>query len=410
MHEIWDLLIVGGGASGITAAIAAARMGDRVLILEKSSALGRKIAASGNGRCNLMNTGKPVYYGDLSFVHSVLDQFTIHDLTDFFYSAGLFLAADDSGRIYPRTLQSSSVLDALKTLLHIYRVKTVLQAFVTCIKKNNNVFSAITSAGTFQGKRILIAAGGMAYPKLGGTDSGYKLLESFNHRIIQPSPALCPICTDSRSVSGLSGIRIRGSLSLLGSKEEVLYSNRGEILFTEYGISGICAMQCARFINSKNCKIRLDLAENLFPEKESLAENLLMRRKKFAECPAESLLNGIVMPKLSFAVLKQAGISLRGRTISDLAEQEILHIADMIHSYTLQVTGTRGFEEAQVTAGGADCSEFDPSNMESRIVKGLFASGEVLNIDGDCGGFNLMFAFISGILAGKNKRAWERDS
>jgi predicted flavoprotein YhiN len=169
-------------------------------------------------------------------------------------------------------------------------------------------------------------------------------------------------------------------------------------------------MQCARFINSKNCKIRLDLAENLFPEKESLAENLLMRRNKFAEWPAESLLNGIVMPKLSFAVLKQAGISLRGRTISDLAEQEILHIADMIHSYTLQVTGTRGFEEAQVTAGGADCSEFDPSNMESRIVKGLFASGEVLNIDGDCGGFNLMFAFISGILAGKNKRAWERDS
>ena len=410
MHEIWDLLIVGGGASGIAAAIAAARMGDHVLLLEKSSALGRKIAASGNGRCNLMNTGIPVYYGDRDFVRNVLDQFTKDDLTDFFYNAGLFLAADYSGRIYPRTLHSSSVLDAMKTLLHIYQVKTLLQAFVTCIKKDNDIFSVISSAGTFRGKRILIAAGGMAYPKLGGTDSGYKLLESFNHRIIEPFPALCPICTDSRSVSGLSGIRIRCSLSLLGCKEEMLYSNRGEILFTDYGISGICAMQCARFINSKNCIIRLDLAENLFPERESLAENLLMRRKEFSECPAESLLNGIVMPKLSFAVLKQAGILLRGSTIGDLTDREIFQIADKMHSYTLQVTGTRGFDEAQVTAGGADCSEFDPSNMESRIVKGLFASGEVLNIDGDCGGFNLMFAFISGILAGKNRRTGERDS
>ena len=404
MPDIWDFVIVGGGASGMAAAIVSAQMGDRVLLLEKSPMLGRKIAASGNGRCNLMNVGTPVYYGDPAFASSVFEHYTKEELIQFWNSAGLIVKEEDAGRCYPRTLHSSSVLDSLKAMLRVFQVSTLLQTSVSGIRKHGDLFSIDTSAGTFQGKRVLIASGGMAYPRLGGTDSGYRLLAGFGHRIIPPFPALTPICTDTKSISGLSGIRIRCSIALSDEAENKLFSTRGEVLFTDYGISGICAMQCARFIKEGGCTVHLDLADDLFEDADDLFRFLLSRKKQFADLPPEHLLNGIFLPKLSFAVLMQAKVPVRDRKTGSLTDDEILRISHKLRDYALHVTGIRGFDDAQSTAGGADCSDFVPSTMASRIVNGLHAAGEVLNVDGDCGGFNLMFAFATGILAGLNGR------
>lgn len=406
MQEIFDFAVVGGGASGMAAAIAAANLGDRVLLLEKSSFLGRKIKASGNGRCNLMNINDSVYFGGSGFVEKVLQEYGPESLKSFWENLGLKLT-EEEGRVYPATFQASSVLDALKAGLKASGVEIRLQAMVQDIICNGGAFRLDTGDGTFLSRRVLIASGGASYPKLGGNDSGYRLLESFGHKTVSILPALCPLTTDKKSISGLSGIRAKSTISLYGTDGMLRIREKGEVLFTDYGISGICAMQCARFAED-GCTAELDLSEFAFPEGEGLADYLRDRRKKAGMFPPEQLLTGFLMPKLAFAVLKQTGISMRDRTAGSLSDAELNMIEDKVHRYTLQIKGTKGLEEAQVTAGGAACEEFNPHTMESKIVKGLHAAGEVLDVDGGCGGFNLMFAFASGILAGLNGRRVER--
>ena len=407
VRESWDLAVIGGGAAGMAAAIAASDLGDRVVLIEKSSFLGKKITASGNGRCNLMNLREPVYYGDSGFAKDVLESFGREDLRRFWNGLGLCLSEETEGRIYPSTFQSASVLDALKTRLKANRVEIFLQTPVRGFSPEDNIFRIDCGENAFFAKRVIVAAGGPASPKLGGTDDGYRLLKEFGHTIIPAAPALCPLVTDKRSVSGLSGIRCRCGISLYGPDGTLLHTEKGEVLFTDSGISGICAMQCARFVQ-EGCRAELDLVERIFPDNQTLFAALKERREKAGEFPPETVCTGFLLPKLAFAVLKQAGIETRGRTAGDLKDEELKAIAERVHHYSLQVTGTRGLEEAQVTAGGAECAEFDPSTMESRLKSGLHAAGEVLNVDGDCGGFNLMFVFASGILAGRNGRKGEQ--
>ncbi len=402
--ERYDLAIIGGGASGMAAAITAGGMGDRVLILEKAPSLGRKIAASGNGRCNLMNIHSPIYYGDRTFAEKVVAQVSQAEMIRFWNDLGLFLSEEDEGRIYPATFQSASVLDAMKTKMKMLRTEIRLQTTVTEISRVEDCFTIHTSNGDYSAGRVLIATGGIAQTRLGGSDSGYHLLQKMGHRILPQRPALCPIRTDSRSVSGLAGIRVRCGISLYDGSHTLLHKEKGEALFTEYGISGICAMQCARFIEEDGCRIELDLASRFFREEEDTIRILKKRREQFATLAPEFLLNGIFVPKLSFAILKQAGIQMKDRKAGDLSDAEIEATAGKMYRYTLEVCGTRGMEEAQVTAGGAATDAFRNDTMESKTIPGLFASGEVLNVDGDCGGYNLMFAFATGILAGANGR------
>ena len=405
MDTLWDFAVIGGGASGMAASVAAAKLGDRVLLLEKSPALGRKVAASGNGRCNLMNTGKPIYYGDSFFANDILHCFPYDSLVRFWESLGLFLTEDSEGRVYPGTFHASSVNDALKTALRQNEVTIRLQTSVLSVVKSGQLFWIRTDKGDFTAPRILIAAGGPASPKLGGTDAGFRILSSFGHHIVPPLPALCPVQTDRKSISGLSGIRSRCAVTLYDIHHRNICSHRGEVLFTDYGISGICVMQCARYITHAGFTLELDLLDPFRMDNSDVILVLKDRRKRFGLLPPEYLLNGILLPKLSFAVIKQAGISIKDRMTMDLSDDDLNKILQVLRAYCLKVTGTLGLEDAQVSAGGASCKEFLPETLESRIVPGLHASGEVLNVDGDCGGYNLMFAFSSGILAGMNRRA-----
>lgn len=404
MGNVYDFAVIGGGAAGMAAAVSASACGDKVIVIEKSNALGKKILASGNGRCNLMNTGDLQYFGDPVFAGEVLEEYTQEDLIRYWNSLGIRLCEENGGRMYPCTFHSATVTDAYKIRLKADGTEILLQTPVKSIGKTDpNCFSIRTDKGSYRTKRILIACGGPSKPNLGGTDDGTDFLLKFGHSIIPVRPALCPLTTEKKCISGLSGIRVKCRVILESSKGESILQEEGEVLFTEEGISGICIMQTARFAEP-GCRIVLDLTGKIFSEDEQLTEALIRRQNEIPDFPPETLLYGILVPRLSFAVMKQAGITMKNRQAGDLSEHEIRTIALKCRRYILTVTGNRGLEEAQVSAGGADCSEFSPETMESRLIPGLHAAGEVLNVDGDCGGYNLMFATASGILAGLNGR------
>lgn len=399
MNSCYDVIAIGAGAAGMAAAIAAARRQKRVLLAEKGDRTGRKISASGNGRCNLMNTAAPRYYGDTDFALQVLQNCPRSRIASFFNEYGLMLTEEGEGRIYPATFQSASVIQVLTRALESHDVTVARNTRIDSVIPEREGFVLHSGGKSFEAEKVIVACGGAAQPRLGGCSDGYAVLRSLGHRMIAPEPVLVPLVTDPKSISGLSGIRVRCRVTVLSEGREV-HREEGEVLFTDYGVSGICIMQCARFTRGKDSVLELDLIHSLFADINDAVRELRRRADLFAAFSPVSLLEGMLPSKLAYAVLKQAGIPLRGEKVSDLSGDDLERITRTAYAYRIRVEGSRGMDYAQVTAGGADCREFCPYTMASLLVPGLYAAGEVLNVDGDCGGFNLMFAFASGILAG----------
>ena len=400
-----DLAVIGGGAAGLAAAVAASALGDRVIILEAGNAIGKKILASGNGRCNLLNTGDPRYYGDTDFAREIIRRCDAEAQRQFWHGIGLLTAEEAENRVYPCTFHSSTVLQVLKTALEMNAVKISLNSPVQhCCVMPDRTFQIQGQGTAWQARRILIATGGPAGKKAGDESFGYRMLQETGHRIHALRPALVPLNTDAKSISGLSGIRIRCKVSLMDENRQCVHSERGELLFTAYGVSGICVMQCARFVHDRKYHLEIDLADRLGLTDTEIREELACRKKRFDSLSPEFLLMGILHPKLAYAVMKQAGVKLEGEPMGDLDDDQIDRVEYVLRHYRADIHSTRDMTDAQVTSGGAECAGFRTDNMESRIIPGLHAAGEILNVDGDCGGFNLMFAFGSGILAGLNGR------
>lgn len=400
MNDMWDLIIAGSGAAGMVSAIKAAEKHLKVLILEKGNRSGRKILASGNGRCNLMNTGSPRYYGDPDFALKVLRQTPRLEITAFLRKYGL-LTTEEDDRIYPLSFHSSSVVSVFQSAMKATSVSVCLNCPVSCADKQDSVFKIHTATGeVFLSQKFLVACGGSAQPKLGGCNDGYHILRSFGHSVTPLFPSLVPLVTDKKSISGLSGIRARCKV-ILYEKKTVLHSEAGEILFTDYGVSGICIMQCARFVSGRQCYLKIDFFQNCFDEKKDIINEFRRRQLLYSSFSPLILMEGIVQDRIAFAILKQAGIDLVNTKAGDLKESDLIGILQTATGYRIDILGNRGFEYAQVTAGGINCREFNPLTMESYIIPGLYAAGEVLNVDGDCGGFNIMFALSSGLTAAK---------
>ena len=382
------------------AAVKASERGRDVLLLDKNQMLGRKILASGNGRCNLLHFGQHQYYGDTCFAETVFDQCTVEVLIRFFNHYGLMLAKETDGRMYPITYQSSSVVSLFKTALELNRVDIIMNTQVVSVSREKNFFAVVTGDGRqFQTEHVVIACGGSAQIKLGASEDGYRFLQELGHTLIPVFPSLVPLVTDHKSISGLSGIRVRCDVSAVRSSS-VLFRTSGELLFTEYGVSGICVMQCSRFLQQADACLEIDFIRDLFPDQKAFLAELIRRRDLFRDRSPVSVLEGIVSDRIAYAVLKQAGIPLHGEKAVELTDDDLIRIINIACHYRVRILDTRGLEYAQVTAGGADCCEFDPYTMESKIMPGLYAAGEVLNVDGDCGGYNLMFAFATGFIAG----------
>ena len=380
----------------------AAENGKKTVVIDKNSSLGRKLMATGNGRCNLMNRSEPRYYGDTEYAIRVIRHCGIEKQEQFWHKYGLILKEESQGRVYPATFQSASVVEALRTGLKMNGVEVLLQREVKAVLPDEKGYTIITSEEEIKANRVILATGGLASPGLGGSDSGYRIAEKLGYKTTSVYPALCGIKTDQRSVSGLSGMRVRGKVSVYRHHNE-LHREKGEILFTSDGISGICVMQCARFVACNGADTaELDLTPDIYQEDNKLIEEIRFRRRQFASESPEFLFIGMIPRKMSYAVCKQAGIPLRGENLGSLNPETVDHAVYRLKHYSMKITGTKGFDAAQVTAGGIPCKSFSADTMESSIHPGLYAAGEILDVDGDCGGFNLMFAFATGIIAGEN--------
>ena len=402
-----SLIIIGGGAAGMAAAIAAASCGDRVTILERMDRVGKKILATGNGRCNLMNTGDRRFPGGTALADAVLDRCGVAEQTAFWQHLGLRMRQEDGGRVYPVSGMASTVLDTLRFALDALKVEVITSVHVTGVFKARNGWTVMAGEQKWKADRVIIAGGGCAQPKLGSDGSAWSLLTSLGHHLISARPALTQIMTGTAPIKGLSGIRVRTAVKITRNGQEK-YRESGELLFADYGVTGVCVMQCARYAEEGDT-LHMDLVKAMgFDSAEDFKHELHRRRKLWGDDRMQNdLLTGLCVPKLAQALYAASGMSGAARyTCAQLTSAAIDRLTAAAADFTLTVKGVKGFDSAQVTAGGIATDEFDPVTLESRLAPGIHAAGEVLDVDGDCGGFNLMFAFGSGILAGLNGRSF----
>lgn len=395
-------VIIGGGPAGMAAAIAAARRGEETLLVERLDRVGKKLLATGNGRCNLMNRSAPAYPGGEAFARQVLARCGEKELEAFFRSLGLRLRTEDMGRVYPASGQAASVLDALRMALAREGVSLRVSCPVRRLEKRGERLLLSLPEETLRAARVIVTGGGKAQPKLGSDGSCYALLTGMGHTLRRPFPALTQIETDTAPLRGLSGIRVKAEAWVTQKGCEV-HRTQGEALFADYGLSGVCIMQLARFAQGREACLHLNLLPALGLESaEECGAELAERRSRWSNAPLEQLFTGLCVTRLGAALLRNAGIGPLSRSVASLRDAEIQALTAFIADFTLPVRGVKGFDSAQVTAGGIPWEEFSPDNLASRLCPGLYAAGEVLDVDGDCGGFNLMFAFASGILAGSD--------
>ena len=387
--------VIGGGAAGLMAACVLARGGMQVDVLERQPRVGKKLLATGNGRCNFtnMNMGPQHYYGSFSHMSEFLERFGAERITEEFELMGIPAAADEQGRVYPMSNAASSVLDVLRLTLAETGGNEVTGFEVTDIKKGRDFTLRTADGRTQHYDRIIIACGGSAAPKSGGFDGGYRLLKDTGHRITKLLPSVAALNTDTADIKGLKGIRVRCSVCLYDG-ENFVRREEGEVLFADYGISGICIMQLARHVHGlKKPVVSIDLAPGM---KEA---QLFARIRNLPERPLEDLLNGMLQRRLGQNVLRAAGINDLSRRAESLSRKEISAIFRTVTDFRISVKSVCGLDSAQVTAGGAEMDQFDPFTLESRIMPGLYAVGEVCDVDGDCGGYNLHWAWASAIAA-----------
>ncbi|MGN1368409.1 MAG: aminoacetone oxidase family FAD-binding enzyme [Aristaeellaceae bacterium] len=398
------VLVIGGGAAGLAAAIAAAECGDQVTILERMDRVGKKILATGNGRCNLMNTGTRRFPGGTVLADEVLDRCGVAEQTRFWQHIGLRMRQEDGGRVYPISGMASTVLDTLRFAAEALDVEIVTGVQVTGLFKARHGWTVMAGEAKWKADRVIVAGGGCAQPKLGSDGSAWPLLTGLGHHLVPPKPALTQIITETAYIKGLSGIRVRTEVTVTSGKREK-YRESGELLFADYGVTGVCVMQCARYAEAGDV-LHIDLTRALgFEHADALRQELERRRFLWHARRQSELLTGLCVPKLAQALMQAAAISGSQRlSCGALTEAQIQQLTVAASDFALTIRGVKGFDSAQVTAGGLAASEFDPQTLESTLAPGVHAAGEVLDVDGDCGGFNLMFAFGSGILAGLNGR------
>lgn len=400
------IAIIGGGASGLACAIEIMHTVKNqedvsVTIFEKLTRVAKKLLVTGNGRCNLTNMNSAVsgYRGDTAFANFALNKFTPEENISFFNKLGLYTRSEDEGRVYPLSNQASSVVDALRFECERLGVKTVCDYRAVHLKTiDTGVSKKIVINNRDRFDYVVVACGGKA-AKVHGTDGdGYDMLKMFGHTIISPAPALVSLNCEEFT-KALKGVRSICKIDLLIDGEKAL-ENYGEVQFTDYGLSGIPIMQLSRFVSvspSNNITIQLDVTPDF--TKEQIEEYLISRRKVDTGL-CENLLSGIMNKQLCISLLKECGVAVNGR-VNNLTDDELERIAKIIKCWKIKVKNSRSFDYAQVTAGGVDCKEFNDETMESRFVENLFCCGELFNVDGDCGGYNLQWAWSSGRLAGK---------
>lgn len=392
--------IIGGGASGMAAALAAAQNPDvQVVLFERQARLGKKLLATGNGRCNLTNlhAGEKAYHGeDAEFAVPAVAGFDPDATLEWFSSLGLVTVAEESGRVYPYSDQANSVVDVLRFALEKPNIRICTGFDVQKLRCNGSGFAVEAGEESVFCDKVIVACGGLAGTKLGGSMSGYKLLSKLGHKSTRLRPALVQLKCAWGGVASLKGVRANCHVKIM--KNDVLFSqSRGELQFTDYGLSGPVIFEVSRDVchGAGSWFAVLDFLPHW--EEDTLLRELQRRRQ--TQLPADELLTGILHNRLGRVLTRASGVRDK-KFVSDLTDDELKNVCRSVKGFEIQLTEPMGMDSAQVTAGGVLTADFDPNTMESRLVPGLYACGEVLDIDGDCGGYNLQWAWSSGRLAG----------
>lgn len=401
------IAVVGGGAAGILAAIAASYKGADVTIIEKNNRIGKKILATGNGRCNLTNINLSTanYHGENPwFAGSALEKFDAQKTIDFFERLGVAHKVEEEGKVFPVSNQASSVLDVLRYEMGKAGVKTLCESAVSNIKKEDGGFIiTFQSGGEFKADRVILAAGGKAAPGLGSNGSGFTLARKLGHNIVEPFPALVQLKLAATFLKQIQGVKFDGDAEIIVNNS-TLQKASGEILFTEYGASGPPVLSLSRkagecLRDRKTAWLKLTLINTC--SREQLERYLASR---FSQGPEKDLVFsfvGYINKRLIPVMLKEAGVEDIKKPAGLVTAWERGQILDLLQDWRFQITGTISWPAAQVTAGGVAVSEINGETMESNIVSKLYFAGEVIDIDGDCGGYNLQWAWSSGFLAGE---------
>lgn len=395
MHKIYKVAVVGGGAAGLTCALELMNGADslkqgEVVILERNDRVGKKLAATGNGQGNLTNANVRAenYYGDEEFVSLFIEDFNTVNLEKFLYSVGVPLSTAADGKKYPVSKQANAVLDVFRGFIDFKGVETKVNFEVKNITYNGNVYVLRSSDTTVFAEKVVVAVGGCAARHFGTDGSAYTLLENFGHKKTALYPSLVQLKTELAPIKGLKGLKEQATVTAFDG-EKILKSCKGEVLFTEYGVSGSAVFGVSSSItNAKNPYLIIEF----LPEyTETQTEKLIAdKRKNTPFMSSNDLLSGILNKIIGRAILK---------TVNSDNEKAVAYA---LKNFRLKVTGNLGFNHAQVTKGGITTDKIRKHTFESKLSKGLYVVGEVLNVDGDCGGYNLTFAFVSGIQAARD--------
>ena len=396
--------IIGGGASGVMAACCAAGGGNTVVVFEKQKKLGRKILVSGNGRCNITNSAvsAEMYHGkNPRVVNNIFARFGFEETVEFFRSIGLPLVQEERGRMFPASLQSTAVVRLLEYELKHRGVEILLHRKIEKLERKHDGFRLVTAGREeHQFDSVILAAGSCACPPAGGSTDGYELARQMKHTVRDPFPAILPINLPLKIVHRLQGVKWDCLVRVLRD-EKVIESSEGELLFTAYGISGPACLDVSRTVNELvTGNVTPVINIDLFPgyseiELAALLEELWSDASKSVGFS----LVGVLKTPMPDVLLQMAGID-PGRKAGDLSREERRTIVGFLKAVRLEPGKPRGFNEAVVAAGGVDVDEIDCTTMESRLVKNLYLTGELLDIDGDSGGYNLQFAWSTGAIAG----------
>ena len=394
--------IIGAGASGMAAALWASQEPDvQVILMERQARVGRKLQTTGNGRCNLSNEKFHIshYHGeDPTFTEQVFSQFGVEDTLNWFSSLGLCTVTEQSGKVYPYSDQANSVVDVLRLALDKENITLRLGFEAEKIKYSPNGFTVESKEEIVTCDRLIVACGGLAGSKLGGTMAGYKLLSKLGHRSTKLRPNLVQIQSRWQALSSLKGVRANCNVEILHNGD-MFAQSRGELQFTEQGLSGPVIFEISRDVCSASGSwiARLDFMPQWNEDK--LMAHLQNRMQ--TNYPIDELLTGVLHNRLGRVLTQCAGI--KGKAYcKDLSQRELEELCRCVKALEVELTEPMGMENAQVTAGGVLTDDFDPYTLESKKIPGLFVCGELLDVDGDCGGYNLQWAWSSGCVAGRN--------
>jgi len=398
-----DVLIIGAGASGLVTAIVSARRGKKVLILEKNNKVGKKLLATGNGKCNITNQ-RPIlerfYSQNPKFIAQIFEGYSYQSVKQFFRTIGLELIEGKEGKVFPMSLQASSVVELLEEECAQLGVKIICNTHVEHVNNFSDDYKkVIHTLGCEKVKSVVIATGHLSAPQLGGIEAGIGFAKKLGLKTIKPFPTLVQLVSHVNNLKEMAGVKVESRVTL--KQKKGIIQKQGDVLFTSYGISGLAILDISRFvmqelIHTPSVTLEIDLMPKMSHE-----QVVALMRKSLVKKSQKSIkiwLQGFINKKLITPILKP--LKLENKTVGSISSNEIELIVNKIKCFEFKIDGSRGYKGAEVATGGVDTKEINPITMESKKHKGIYFTGEVLDVDGDRGGFNLHFAWVCALRAG----------